>query len=198
MAGGRVGGAMGETRLGTRRVPRAPSPLSFADDAGRFHATHSLAPAQVAPVLTPTALTSLLPSSVFHEMRYFKVLSPQGAEMQLFVLGTARMPREGSIHGTVIEIVTQVGHVILDDELLYIEHEDASHMFMRAGFPVSNSTSSTGGRALLGIFELMGFFNAIEGLVLENAVDGMTMPKLNDKMLYAEIEEGVVLSLIHI
>ena len=146
------------------------------------------APAQVAPVLTPTALTSLLPSSVFHEMRYFKVLSPQGAEMQLFVLGTARMPREGSIHGTVIEIVTQVGHVILDDELLYIEHEDASHMFMRAGFPVSNSTSSTGGRALLGIFELMGFFNAIEGLVPENAVDGMTMPKLNDKMLYAEIE----------
>ena len=61
-------------------------------------------------------------------------------------------------------------------------------MFMRAGFPVSNSTSSTGGRALLGIFELMGFFNAIEGLVPENAVDGMTMPKLNDKMLYAEIE----------
>ena len=145
-------------------------------------------PASVAPVLTPTPLTSLLPTASFHEMRYFKVSSPLGAELQLFVHGTARMPREGSIHGTVIEIVTQVGHIILDDELLYIEHEDASHMFMRAGFPVSNSTSTSGGRALLGIFELMGFFNAIDGLKPEGASEDMVLPKLNKDLLYAEIK----------
>ena len=145
-------------------------------------------PAQVAPVLTPAPLTSRLDTQVFKDLRYFEVTSPTGAEVQLFVLGIARMERENSVLGTVIEMVTEVGHIVLDDELLYIEHEDGSAFFTRAGFVVSDEAHpDTGGRALLGVFELLGFFNAIDGLEPTTS-DGSVQesPKLPD-FFYSEM-----------
>lgn len=104
-------------------------------------------------------LPSLLPRpfSVLQDLRYFKIVSPTGASMSLFITGLARLPRPGnSIYGSVVIIVTQIGQITMDGANLFFS-TTVSPIFQEAGFAV---TSSTGGRKLLGLYELVGFFNS--------------------------------------
>jgi hypothetical protein len=105
-------------------------------------------------------LSSCLPSEYFEQMKRFKIKYGL-VEISLDVLGFARLPRANSLYGTVVMLVTQIGRIVIDGEVLsYID--DIGHVFADAGFDLD--VLDTKNRRLNSrLIDIVAFFNSIPG-----------------------------------
>ena len=127
-------------------------------------------------------LSSRLDTAAFKDMRYLKVTADGGVDAYFFVLAVARIQREASIHGTVIEIMTAAGSIVLDDEVILFE-EAVGDFFNKAGFTVSATR-----RHLLGIYELLGFFNVAATVALKGLPADQVKPQMPEVPFTSTIE----------
>ena len=127
------------------------------DDSGVMTKRGSDEPITVTSVnsVQTASLSSNLPDDYLLELQYFRVTGPNGAKLVLQVHGTMRYKRAPSTYGTVVALLTHVGEITLDGSV--IEFSDTvGAVFTRAGF-----TLTTNGRRLLGLYELVAFFNSL-------------------------------------
>lgn len=61
--------------------------------------------------LEPLTLSSQLPDDVILELKVLKITSPNGALLNLQILGSGRLPQAGSSYGTVVTLLTVAGSV---------------------------------------------------------------------------------------
>ncbi|KXZ41751.1 hypothetical protein GPECTOR_295g796 [Gonium pectorale] len=105
---------------------------------------------------TPQRFTSNVSVAVLMELDYLLIKGAGSVELALKVDGVARVPMEGSVLGTVVRIVTSAGTITLDNTVVSFSSSIAD-IFEEAGFSVSRNR-----RMLLGIYDVVGFFNWIE------------------------------------
>lgn len=118
------------------------------------------------------ALSSQLPDEQIFALKQLRIVAPQGAKISMMILGVARLPREGSIHGTVITLITAAGTVTVDGQLLYFS-EDVSPVFAEAGFNVGATGTR---RHLLGVYDIIGLFSDITDV--NNLPNGAQPPSI--------------------
>ncbi|KXZ48483.1 hypothetical protein GPECTOR_27g653 [Gonium pectorale] len=109
---------------------------------------------------TPQTLNSEIDIKELLELKYLLINGSSNAQLGLVVHGVARVPQEGSIHGTVLHIVTTAGTITLDGTIIAFSTTIAN-IFAEAGFRVSSTR-----RALLGSYAIMGFFNTIKARIV--------------------------------
>ncbi|KXZ51414.1 hypothetical protein GPECTOR_12g376 [Gonium pectorale] len=105
---------------------------------------------------TPQRFTSNVSIQVLMELDYLLIKGAGSVELALKVDGVARVPMAGSVLGTVVRIVTSAGTITLDNTVVSFSSSIAD-IFEEAGFSVSRNR-----RMLLGIYDVVGFFNWIE------------------------------------
>ncbi|KXZ42974.1 hypothetical protein GPECTOR_108g169 [Gonium pectorale] len=105
---------------------------------------------------TPQRFTSNVSIEVLMELDYLLIKGSGSVELALKVDGVARVPMAGSMLGTVVRIVTSAGTITLDNTVVSFSSSIAD-IFEEAGFSVSRNR-----RMLLGIYDVVGFFNWIE------------------------------------
>ncbi|KXZ42180.1 hypothetical protein GPECTOR_189g292 [Gonium pectorale] len=105
---------------------------------------------------TPQRFTSNVSIAVLMELDYLLIKGAGSVELALKVDGVARVPMAGSVLGTVVRIVTSAGTITLDSTVVSFSSSIAD-IFEEAGFSVSRNR-----RMLLGIYDVVGFFNWIE------------------------------------
>ena len=118
--------------------------------------------------LRASRLSSRLPDSAFEELKELDVRSGTGARLVLAIQGWTRLPRGCKGADSTVVLLTAAGNVDIEDEVLRFQSKDSMDIFERAGFTVD-----FGMRRLTGMYELVGFFNAIdnwEGLEVGEAV----------------------------
>ncbi|KXZ45117.1 hypothetical protein GPECTOR_58g566 [Gonium pectorale] len=93
---------------------------------------------------TPQPLNSEVDIEYLLQLKYLLVNGTGKAQLGLVVLGVARVPLEGSVHSTVLHIITAAGTITLDGTAISFSTAIAN-IFAEAGFRVSSSR-----RALLG------------------------------------------------
>lgn len=111
-----------------------------------------------------------MPDKYFKELQWLEVESEMGATISMRITTIARIPRVDAKCGSLLILVTDIGHVILDDTVMSFDH-DVSFILHRAGFPViddagpaMNALQSGRARKLdesIGV-SITGFFNAID------------------------------------
>ncbi|KXZ45310.1 hypothetical protein GPECTOR_56g407 [Gonium pectorale] len=121
---------------------------------------------------TPQSLNSEIDIGDLLELKYLLINGTGKAQLGLMVQGVARIPLEGSIHGTVLHIITAAGTVTLDGTVITFSTVIAN-IFAEAGFRVSSTR-----RALLGSYAVLGFFNTIKDLSASGKPASMSEPKL--------------------
>jgi hypothetical protein len=99
-------------------------------------------------------MKSCMPNSFFSELKTF-IIKQTAVYMELDVLGFVRMPKSNSLYGTVVVIVTHIGRITVDGDTLSFM-DDIGTIFKEAGFAVDKK-----GRRLMGLLEIVGFFNSI-------------------------------------
>ncbi|KXZ52423.1 hypothetical protein GPECTOR_9g467 [Gonium pectorale] len=136
-------------------------------------------PNTTAPVLqtaafmgTPQSLNSQIDIAALLELKYLLINGTGQAQLGLVVHGVARVPLDGSIHGTVLHIVTAAGTITLDGTVITFSSAIAN-IFADAGFRVSSTR-----RALLGAYSVLGFFNTIANLSASGKPASQPEPKL--------------------
>lgn len=90
-------------------------------------------------------LSSALPNSYFKELRSVEFQQPSGSVMFLNVHAVARIIKLKSALGSVVKLVTQVGTIILDGDVVSFSN-DAAPIMEEAGFVVHHQTTSSGRR----------------------------------------------------
>ena len=163
-------------------VIKVASVETVLDESGVMLDRETGTPVRVEQALTPQVLSSRLPTAAFKELRYIHASSAEGADAWFLVQAVSRVVRPTSLHGSVVEVLTAAGSIVLDDEVMMFE-EPVGHFFERAGFDVHESR-----RHLEGIVELLGFFNLAEQATLEGLPLGEVAPKLTALPFRAVIE----------
>jgi len=123
--------------------------------------------------LQPTPLDSRLPDSFWTEFKRFSVNGDSGAFLSMMVQAAARYPRAGSRHGTVIVIFTFIGDITLDGTDMTFK-ERVAGAFEDAGFELEPSR-----RRLMGVTELVGFFNLMQDMMDQGLIDEMPAAMLD-------------------
>ncbi|KXZ51411.1 hypothetical protein GPECTOR_12g373 [Gonium pectorale] len=121
---------------------------------------------------TPQRFTSNVSIAVLMELDYLLIKGAGSVELALKVDGVARVPMADSVLGTVVRIVTSAGTITLDNTVVSFSSSIAD-IFEEAGFSVSRNR-----RMLLGIYDVVGFFNWIENLEVFNLPTDQNKPKL--------------------
>ncbi|KAG2446347.1 hypothetical protein HXX76_000934 [Chlamydomonas incerta] len=121
---------------------------------------------------TPVKFGSRVNIRQLMELKYLYITGMGEVEVALVVQGVARVPDADSVWGTVVHIITAAGTITLDDTVVRFEEEIAP-VFVRAGFVVSRSR-----RSLLGIYDVLGFFNFIADLEVFNLPPDQPKPAL--------------------
>ncbi|GFR46046.1 hypothetical protein Agub_g7515 [Astrephomene gubernaculifera] len=121
---------------------------------------------------TPQKFTSEVSVRALMELKYLYIQGAGQVEVALIVLGVARVPVANSVHGTVVKIITMAGTITLDGTAIDFD-EVLAPIFVEAGFIVSTSR-----RSLLGIYDILGFFNYIEDVNVFNLPSGEPRPRL--------------------
>ncbi|KXZ53787.1 hypothetical protein GPECTOR_6g705 [Gonium pectorale] len=121
---------------------------------------------------TPQSLNSEIDIGELLELKYLLINGTGKAQLGLVVHGVARVPLEGSVHGTVLHIVTAAGTITLDSTVITFSTAIAN-IFAEAGFRVSGTR-----RALLGSYAVLGFFNTIKDLSAAGKPPSQPEPKL--------------------
>ncbi|PNW77055.1 hypothetical protein CHLRE_10g420450v5 [Chlamydomonas reinhardtii] len=137
---------------------------------------------------TPVKFGSRVNIRQLMELKYLYITGMGEVEVALVVQGVARVPDADSVWGTVVHIITAAGTITLDDTVVRFEQEIAP-VFVRAGFAVSRSR-----RSLLGIYDVLGFFNFIADLEVFNLPPDQPRPALpsNNFMMQLKIYEPCV------
>lgn len=104
-------------------------------------------------------LDSRLPDEAWDELKYVDVKSASGS-VHMFVLAVSRVDCDTALYGSYVTIHSSIGTVTLDGDIMTFKDTAMAHVFRSAGFEVSPS-----GRRLVGIFHLLGYFNAIPSFV---------------------------------
>jgi len=110
-------------------------------------------------------LSSTLPDKYFEELMWLKIYTSTGLSVSLKIQGLSRLLTRKAKCGTLLQIVTTAGVLVLDDTDIYYD-TDLFGIFSSAGFdPVTTTeTMSIVGRRLQSsstTFSISGFFNAI-------------------------------------
>ncbi|KXZ48481.1 hypothetical protein GPECTOR_27g651 [Gonium pectorale] len=120
----------------------------------------------------PQSLNSEIDIKELLELKYLLINGSGNAQLGLVVHGVARVPQEGSLHGTVLHIVTAAGTITLDGTIIAFSTAIAN-IFAEAGFRVSSTR-----RALLGSYAVLGFFNTIKDVAAAGKPPSEPEPKL--------------------
>lgn len=131
--------------------------LGGGDTAVMTSAADGSVLATAAAPLRASRLTSRLPDSAFEELKELDVRSGTGARLVLMVQGWTRLPRGCKGTDSTVVLLTAAGQVEIEDEVLSFKSADSMEIFERAGFTVDFSR-----RRLTGMYEMVGFFNAID------------------------------------
>ncbi|KAG2486033.1 hypothetical protein HYH03_015241 [Edaphochlamys debaryana] len=109
------------------------------------------------------------------ELNFIYITSATGAEVAVAVHGVARVPKDSSVWGNVVRIITSVGTLTLDDTVVHFA-ADIAPIFQEAGFQVTNGGF---GRRLQASsqYTLYGYFNSIQNISTFDPVD-VSKPKL--------------------
>ena len=99
-------------------------------------------------------LSSCMPDSYFKEMKQFSIEDGL-VKLAIEVQGFVRLPRPSSVYGSVVGLVTPIGRITLDAEMIEFTSE-VGDVLAEAGFTVES-----GQRRLNGLYELSAFFNAV-------------------------------------
>ncbi|KAG2425893.1 hypothetical protein HYH02_014894 [Chlamydomonas schloesseri] len=121
---------------------------------------------------TPIKFSSRVNIKQLMELKYLYITGMGEVEVALVVQGVARVPDPDSVWGTVVHIITGAGTITLDDTVIRFE-EGIAPVFVKAGFIVSHSR-----RSLLGIYDVLGFFNFISDLEVFNLPPDQPKPSL--------------------
>ncbi|KAG2425078.1 hypothetical protein HXX76_013987 [Chlamydomonas incerta] len=112
------------------------------------------------------------------ELNYIYVESGNGAQVALMVNGVARVPKDDSVWGSVVRILSSAGTLTLDDTIVHFS-SDVAPIFAEAGFAVTSSSGSRR-RLLAGQYTLFGYFSSIQNITSFDPVD-VSKPKLPSK-----------------
>ncbi|KAG2440681.1 hypothetical protein HYH02_010260 [Chlamydomonas schloesseri] len=121
---------------------------------------------------TPVKFSSRVNIRQLMELKYLYITGMGEVEVALVVQGVARVPDADSVWGTVVHIITAAGTITLDDTVVRFE-EGIAPVFVKAGFIVSHSR-----RSLLGIYDVLGFFNFIADMEVFNLPKDEPKPAL--------------------
>ncbi|KXZ48544.1 hypothetical protein GPECTOR_27g715 [Gonium pectorale] len=121
---------------------------------------------------TPVKFSSRVDIRTLMELKYLLIKGAGEIELGVMVTGVARVPQAGSVYGTVLHIITAAGTITLDGTAITFDSEVAD-IFAKAGFTVARNR-----RALLGIYDVLGFFNLIKDLSVMNLPDDQPRPAL--------------------
>jgi len=110
-------------------------------------------------------LTSSLPDKYFEELTWLRIFTPTGLSVSLKIQGISRLLTRKAKCGTLLQIVTTAGLLVLDDADIYYD-KDLFGIFTSAGFdPITSADTTTiVGRRLQSssqTFSISGFFNTI-------------------------------------
>ncbi|KXZ43625.1 hypothetical protein GPECTOR_85g355 [Gonium pectorale] len=156
---------VGENGLFMHRLANSSSAAQTASDSGTVLKTASF-------MGTPQAFNSEVDIQSLMELKYLLINGTGKAQLGLVVLGVARVPLEGSVHGTVLHIVTVAGTITLDATVVTFSTAIAN-IFAEAGFRISTTR-----RVLLGSYAVLGFFNTVKDLSASGKPAGMPGPRL--------------------
>ncbi|PNW76776.1 hypothetical protein CHLRE_11g475700v5 [Chlamydomonas reinhardtii] len=120
----------------------------------------------------PQAFSSRVNIRDLMELKYLYLKGAGVAELALQVQGVARVPADNSVHGSIVRIVTVAGTITLDDTVVVFSTEMAD-IFTEAGFKVARNR-----RMLIGVYEVLGFFNFIKDLSIFNLPSSEPVPRL--------------------
>ena len=121
-------------------------PQGTGEDLGRVVA--------VARKKEAVSMSSCMNDEYFDELQEFKI-SQNLAKLSIKVDGFARVPKAGSMYGTVVVLLTPVGRITLDGKILEF-NSDVGDIFADAGLAVAGS-----GRRLASVFELAAILDRI-------------------------------------
>ncbi|KAG2423845.1 hypothetical protein HXX76_015005 [Chlamydomonas incerta] len=120
----------------------------------------------------PQAFSSRVDIRDLMELKYLYLKGAGTAELALQVQGVARVPSVNSVHGSIVRIVTMAGTITLDDTVIVFS-SDIADIFAEAGFKVARNR-----RMLIGVYEVLGFFNFIKDLSIFNLPAAEPVPRL--------------------
>jgi hypothetical protein len=135
---GRVANATAESLSASSSVNRGGGLVTVTAEAAKYE----------------MKLESCMPNSFWSELKTF-VIKQTAVYMELDVHGFVRMPRANSLYGTAIILITTIGRITVDGETLSFT-DDVGAIFAEAGFNMDKK-----GRRLMGLLDIVGFFNAI-------------------------------------
>ena len=95
--------------------------------------------------LTPSKLSSALPDTYFKELRSIEFKHPSGSAMYLNILAVARLVKAKSALGSVVKLITFVGTIIIDGDVVSFSN-DVAPIMEEAGFVVHPEVTSSGRR----------------------------------------------------
>ncbi|KAG2441269.1 hypothetical protein HYH02_010111 [Chlamydomonas schloesseri] len=130
----------------------------------------------------PQAFSSRVDIRDLMELKYLYLKGAGVAELALQVQGVARVPSANSVHGSIVRIVTVAGTITLDDTVIVFSTEMAD-IFAEAGFKVARNR-----RMLIGVYEVLGFFNFIKDLSVFNLPASEPVPRLPSSDFYMKVK----------
>lgn len=152
------------------------------DDSGVMKVKGTDTVVETGANLQGTKLHSGLPNAAFKELRYFEATSDTGAYMQIAVNGFVRIPGGVNAAGRLpnittiadsIMLLTPYGGITMTGSELSFDSE-VPDVFLYAGFRLDSKK-----RKLLGIAELVGFFNKLSAWKDANPDSSVQVPVLN-------------------
>ncbi|KXZ48976.1 hypothetical protein GPECTOR_24g266 [Gonium pectorale] len=121
---------------------------------------------------SPVKFSSRVDIRTLMELKYLYIKGVGDTELGVMVTGVARVAQPGSVYGTVVHIISAAGTITLDGTAITFDSEVAD-IFLKSGFTVARNR-----RALLGVYEVLGFFNLIKDLTVLNLPESQPKPSL--------------------
>ncbi|KXZ48979.1 hypothetical protein GPECTOR_24g269 [Gonium pectorale] len=121
---------------------------------------------------SPLKFSSRVDIRTLMELKYLYIKGVGDTELGVMVTGVARVAQPGSVYGTIVHIISAAGTITLDGTAITFDSEVAD-IFLKSGFTVARNR-----RALLGVYEVLGFFNLIKDLTVLNLPESQPKPSL--------------------
>ncbi|KAG2452153.1 hypothetical protein HYH02_003185 [Chlamydomonas schloesseri] len=159
-------------------------PLEASDTSVTWQRGGAVDPTSVGVLRTATfkgnrqRFSSRVDIEALMELNYVYIESGTGAQLALMVNGVARVPKDDSVWGSVVRIISSAGTLTLDDTIVHFS-SDVAPIFAEAGFAVTSSSGARR-RLLAGQYTLYGYFSSIQNITSFDPVD-VSKPKLPTK-----------------